>query len=319
MGMTTESQKERSDGSGDLLEPASDLPKTVSVVEVGPRDGLQREPTPISTDDKVSLIEDLVSAGLKRIQVTSFVHPKYVPQMADAEEVCRRIPKRSDVIYSGLALNLKGVERAHTAGLAQVDISVSASDSHSRRNANRSLEEALAEFQEMYDRARSHGLVVRGGIQCAFGYQKADDVEPETVIALARHHLDLGVDELALADSSGFANPSGMTSLLKQVVSLAGPTPIILHLHDTRGMGLANVLAALQCGVSAFDTAFGGLGGCPFIDGATGNIATEDTVYMLEEMGIQTGVNLSRLSQISRQYEQKLGQALPGKVYQLLA
>ncbi|UCG25196.1 MAG: hydroxymethylglutaryl-CoA lyase [Chloroflexota bacterium] len=310
--MTSETVNNRSDNTGDL-------PKTVSIVEVGPRDGLQREPTPISTDDKVSLIEGLVAPGLKRIQVTSFVHPKYVPQMADAEEVCRRLPEKSDVVYSGLALNLKGVERAHAAGLAQVDISVSASDAHSRRNANRSIEEALAEFKEMYDLAREHGIVVRGGIQCAFGYQKADDVHSETVISLARHHLDLGVDELVLADSSGFANPSKMTSLLKRVISLAKPTPVVLHLHDTRGMGLANVLAGLQCGVSAFDTAFGGLGGCPFIDGATGNIATEDTVYMLEEMGIQTGVNLRRLSRISRHYEQKLGQALPGKLYQLMA
>jgi hydroxymethylglutaryl-CoA lyase len=139
------------------------------------------------------------------------------------------------------------------------------------------------------------------------------------VIAIARHHLDLGVDELALADSSGFANPRGMTSLLNSILPLAEDTPVVLHLHDTRGMGLANVVAALQCGVRTFDTAFGGLGGCPFIDGATGNIATEDTVYMLEEMGIDTGVNLDRLSQISRQYEKKLGQALPGKVYQLMA
>lgn len=293
------------------------FPNQVKIIEVGPRDGLQREPTPISTDDKVSLIEGLIAAGLKHIQVTSFVHPKYVPQMADAEEVCARIPKRADVTYSGLALNLKGVERANAAGLAQVDISVSASDAHSRRNANRSIEEALAEFKEMYDLARAYGMVIRGGVQCAFGYQTAADVRPETVREIARHHLKLGVDQLALADSSGFANPSSMTSLLKSIMPLAEATPVILHLHDTRGLGLANVMAALQCGISAFDTAFGGLGGCPFIDGATGNIATEDTVYMLEEMGIQTGVNLNRLSQISRQYEKKLGQPLPGKVYQL--
>lgn len=296
----------------------SRLPSTASIVEVGPRDGLQREPTPISTDDKVSLIESLIAAGLKRLQVTSFVHPKVVPQMADAEEVCARIPKRADVLYSGLALNLPGVERAHKSGLAQVDISVSASEPHSRRNANRSIKEALAEFKEMVYLARDFGMSVRGGIQCAFGFQRADDVQLETVIAIARHHLDLGVDELALADSSGFANPKRMTSLLETIVPIAGDTPIVLHLHDTRGMGLANVFAALHCGVKAFDTAFGGLGGCPFIDGATGNIATEDTVYMLEEMGIQTGVNLSRLSQISWQYEKKLGQTLPGKVYQLM-
>lgn len=302
-----------------MVLDGNNLPSSVTIVEVGPRDGLQREPTPISTDDKVSLIESLVAAGLKYIQVTSFVHPRLVPQMADAEEVCARIPNRSDVVYSGLALNLKGVERAQAAGLAQVDISVSANDAHSRRNANRSVEEALAEFKSMYDQARYYGMTVRGGIQCAFGYQNADDVRPETVIAIARHHLDLGVDQLALADSSGFANPRTMTALLEQIMALAGNTPVVLHLHDTRGMGLVNVLAALRCGARVFDTAFGGLGGCPFIDGATGNIATEDTVYMLEEMGIQTGVDLRQMSSISRQFERKLGQTLPGKMYRLSA
>jgi hydroxymethylglutaryl-CoA lyase len=296
----------------------SSLPDKVSIVEVGPRDGLQREPTPISTKEKVRLIEDLIDAGLKRIQVTSFVHPKYVPQMADAEEVCAQIPKVPDVRYSGLALNLKGVERAKKAGLAQVDISVSASDDHSRRNANRSIEDALAEFKEMTNLARDSGMIVRGGIQCVFGYQKADDVQPETVVKIAEQHLDLDVDELALADSSGSASPRAIISLLRVIVPMAGDTPVILHLHDTRGMGLANVFAALHCGVNIFDTAFGGLGGCPFIDGATGNIATEDTVYMLERMGIQTGIKLDRLSQISLKYEKMLGQPLPGKVYQLM-
>jgi len=301
------------------FESGNNLPSEVIIVEVGPRDGLQREPTPISTDDKVSLIESLVEAGLKHIQITSFVHPRLVPQMADAEEVCARIPRKAGVVYSGLALNLKGVERAQAAGLAQVDISVSASDAHSRRNANRSLEDALDEFKVMVNRARQCGMVVRGGIQCAFGYQRADDVGSETVIEIARHHLDLGVDQLALADSSGFANPKGMTALLEKISPLAGDTPVVLHLHDTRGMGLANVAAALHSGVRVFDTAFGGLGGCPFIDGATGNIATEDTVYMLEEMGIRTGVDLDKLSLISRQFEKKLGQTLPGKIYRLTA
>lgn len=301
------------------LETGNNLPAEVIVVEVGPRDGLQRESTPISTGDKVALIESLVDAGLRHIQVTSFVHPRLVPQMADAEEVCARIPKRAGVVYSGLALNLKGVERAQAAGLAQVDISVSASDAHSRRNANRSIEDALDEFKLMVERARHYGMAVRGGIQCAFGYQKADDVRPETVIEIARHHLDLGIDQLALADSSGFANPRAMTALLDHIMPLAGDTPVILHLHDTRGMGLANVAAALRSGVRVFDTAFGGLGGCPFIDGATGNIATEDTIYMLEEMGIRTGVDLDKLSRISRQFEKKLGQTLPGKIYRLIA
>jgi hydroxymethylglutaryl-CoA lyase len=300
------------------VESGNGLPSHVTIVEVGPRDGLQREKQLISIDEKVDLIKSLSAAGLKRIQVTSFVHPKRVPQMADAEEVVYRIPKNPDVIYSGLALNLKGVERAQSAGISNIDISVSASEAHSQRNANRSIAKAVAEFKEMYAHARSSDMVVRGGIQCAFGYQSPDDVEPEVILDLARHHLELGVDELALADSAGYANPLELASLMETIVGMAGDVPVILHLHDTRGMGLANVLAALQVGVHQFDTAFGGLGGCPFIDGATGNIATEDTVYMLESLGIHTGVNLDRLALISQHFEKRLEKSLPGNLYKLL-
>jgi hydroxymethylglutaryl-CoA lyase len=284
---------------------------------VGPRDGLQRESTPITTQEKVELIEALVGAGLKRIQVTSFVHPKLVPQMADAESVCNQLTGHPDVIYSGLALNLRGVERAKNAGLMHIDISVSASDAHSRRNANRSVSDALAEFKEMFSFARTSGMSIRGGIQCVFGYLGPSDVDLETVKEVARHHLELGVDELALADSSGFANPETMEQVLTNIVPMANGTPVILHLHDTRGMGLANVVTALRQGIRHFDTAFGGLGGCPFIDGAAGNIATEDTVYMLEQMGIKTGINLDRLSAISRDFELRLNKPLPGKLYSL--
>jgi hydroxymethylglutaryl-CoA lyase len=294
-------------------------PNQVEIIEVGPRDGLQREKTLISPREKVALIEALVAAGIRRIQVTSFVHPKLVPQMADAEEVCANLSYQDGVIYSGLALNLKGVERAQNAGLHHVDISVSASDAHSRHNANRSMEEALVEFKKMYELTRVNGMMVRGGIQCAFGYLRPSDVDPHAVIDLARHHLDLGVDELALADSSGLANPRQMTKMLESIVPLAGETPLMLHLHDTRGMGLANVLAGLRCGIRFFDTAFGGLGGCPFIQGATGNIPTEDTVHMLHEMGIETGVDLGQVSRISRQFEHRLSKgSLPGKLYQLI-
>lgn len=296
------------------------LPQTIELVEVGPRDGLQREQTILSVAEKVELITHLVDAGLTRVQVTSFVHPRYVPQMADAEEVCAQLPRRPGVRYSGLALNLRGVERAHDAGLDEVDISVSASDAHSRRNANRSLQEALREFEAMYAQARAYGMQVRGGIQCAFGYRAPGDVAPQQVLDIAETHVDLGVDELALADSSGLANPRQVTGLLQRVQSVAGDVPLILHLHDTRGMGLANVLAALQCGAYIFDTAVGGLGGCPFIDGATGNIATEDTAHMLQQMGIETGVDLTRLAGVARRLQARLGkERLPGKLYALLA
>jgi hydroxymethylglutaryl-CoA lyase len=296
------------------------LPDSVQIIEVGPRDGLQREEVLLSAAEKVALINDLLETGLKRIQVTSFVHPRYVPQMADAEEVCSQLPQRPGITYTGLALNLKGVERAHAAGLSSIDISLSASDDHSRRNANRSLQEALHEFDEMFLMARNYGMHIRGGVQCAFGFRSPHDVEPQIVLEIVDHLLELGVNELSLADSSGLANPRQLQSLLRQLPALPGDVPVILHLHDTRGMGLANVLAALECDVRHFDTAVGGLGGCPFIPGATGNIATEDTVHMLHEMGIETGVNLQKLAQVARGLENRLQkEQLPGKLYSLLA
>jgi hydroxymethylglutaryl-CoA lyase len=248
------------------------------------------------------------------------VHPRLVPQMADAEEVCARLSPYPDVRYSGLALNLKGIDRAQQAGIKDIDMSVSASEAHSLRNANRTVSEALDEYDSMYDRARSYNMEVRGGIQCAFGFQDADDVDPQTVVEIARHFLDdLGVDELALADSSGLANPIQLANLLQVIVPMAGEKPVILHLHDTRGMGLANVVEAMRVGVRCFDTSFGGLGGCPFIADATGNIATEDTAYMLHQMGIETGIDLPKVSLIAKKFERLLGiQSLPGKMHSML-
>ena len=297
------------------------LPTRVEIIEVGPRDGLQRESLIIPVEQKINLINALVDAGLKRIQVTSFVHPRLVPQMADAEAVCAHLTPYEDVKYSGLALNLKGIDRAYQAGIRDIDMSVSASEPHSQRNANRSIAQALAEYDVMFEKARAYAMTIRGGIQCAFGYQDAHDVDPAVVVNIAHHFLnDLGVDELALADSSGLANPMQIQAMLAQIVPLAGEKPIILHLQDTRGMGSANVLAALLSGVTCFDTSFGGLGGCPFIDGATGNIATEDTVYMLEQMGIQTGIDVRKVSSIAQFYAQHLGEkSLSGKIYPLMA
>ncbi len=291
------------------------LPPRVEIVEVGPRDGLQREPV-LSTEAKLILIQGLVDAGLRTIQVTAFVHPRWVPQMADAEEVCRRLPRVEGVVFTGLALNLRGVERAVEAGGIQaVDVSVSANEDHSRRNANRGVDQALAEMAQMVALARSHGLQVRGGIQCAFGYRRPDDVSAERVRELADAILAMGVDQLAVADSAGLADPRTVVHRVGPLVERARPVPVVLHLHDTRGMGLANLLAGLACGVQAFDTAFGGLGGCPFIDGAAGNIATEDTVHMLHRMGIATGVNPVRVAQVSLQARGLLGrEELPSKI-----
>jgi hydroxymethylglutaryl-CoA lyase len=287
---------------------------SIIIEEQGPRDGFQVEKTWIPTEMKVQAIEKLVAAGLKRIQVTSFVNPKYVPQMADAEAICAQIKQQKGVVYSGLVLNAKGVERAVKAGLTHISASISASDTHSRKNANKSLVEAQVEFEEMLRVAKNAGLTVRGGIQCAFGCRYEGHISEEMVLDLARRHLDLGVDEIALADSTGMGNPAAVGRVMAQVVAWAGARPAALHLHDTEGKGMANLLAGMEAGVQIFDTAFGGLGGCPFIKGATGNIATEDAAVMLAQMGIDTGIDFAAVAQLSHDFEVFLGKKLPGKI-----
>ena len=234
--------------------------------------------------------------------------------MADAEAVCAGVRKREGVIYGGLVLNVKGVERAIKSGLNHVAISMSASDTHSRKNANKSIDESLVEFAEMARVAKASGLIVRGGIQCAFGCRYESEISEQFVIDLAKRHLDLGIDELSLADSTGMGNPVQMKRIMSQIVPLAGNLPIILHLHDTEGKGIANMIAAIECGINYFDTAFGGLGGCPFIKGATGNIATEDVVHCLHQMGYETGINNLKIIELAKEVEVFLGRKLPGKV-----
>jgi hydroxymethylglutaryl-CoA lyase len=285
--------------------------------EQAPRDGFQVEATQIPTEFKIKWIEDAVRAGVKRVQMSSFVHPKLVPQMADAEAVCLGVHKQEGVIYSGLVLNVKGVERAIKSGLNHVAISISASDTHSRKNANKSLDKALIEFSEMARVAKEAGLTVRGGIQCAFGCRYEGQISEQFVIDLAKRHLDLGIDELSLADSTGMGNPTQLRRVMSQIVPLAGNLPVILHLHDTEGKGIANMIAAIECGVTHFDTAFGGLGGCPFIKGATGNIATEDVVHCLHQMGYKTGIDNRKMIALAKEVEIFLGRKLPGKVKEI--
>lgn len=293
------------------------MSKFIEIIEVGPRDGLQRESTPISTDDKIRMIHNLVDAGINSIQVTSFVHPKYVPQMADAEDVCRGIKKKEGVTYSGLVLNMKGLDRAHDAGLTHVDMSISASDRHSRKNANISLEDALSSFKDMLSKADELNLNVRAGIQCVFGYYEPD-VTQEIVLDIVKHYVEWGIESLSLADSTGMANPAQIKEMLSAIKPVIGEIPVVLHLHDTRGMGLANVVAAIEAGCTRFDTAFGGMGGCNFIPEALGNIATEDTVNMLHAMGYETGVDIEKVAQVSKHLQTLIGQQLPGKMYRLV-
>ncbi len=285
--------------------------------EQGLRDGIQNLDVLFSTEQKVKLIDRVVDAGIKRIQIASFVHPRLVPQMADAEEVCKAVNKKDDVIYSGLVLNERGVQRGIDAGLDHLACSISSSDTHSQKNARKNLAEAKAAFQAMVNMCKDHGLVTRGGIQCAFGCRYEGVISPDHVLDMVKHHLDCGIDELAIADSTGMANPLQLEKLMTKIVEVAEGIPVILHLHNTENKGFANVYAGIRAGVRIFDTAFGGLGGCPFIKSATGNIATEDTAHMLHQMGHETGVDIRKMADIASDLSKQLGYKLSGAMYTL--
>ncbi len=298
-----------------LEEPT--LPLSATIVEVGLRDGIQTRQKFVPTQKKVETIHKLVEAGISRIQVTSFVHPKLVPQMADAEEVCAALPNTEDAQFNALVLNMKGLERAYTAGIRHVDMGVPASEILSQKNMNCSIETGMERIAAMVAQAREWGMSVRAGVQTAFGCVYEGRIERQKVIHLSRRFLAMDIDELSLADSAGMGNPNQVRRTIQEIRPHAGNVPIVMHLHDTRGMGLANCLSALKSGVEMFDTSFGGLGGCPFIEGAKGNIATEDTINMMHEMGIETAVDIPQISAISHEYATFFGEELPGKIYQL--
>jgi len=293
------------------------FPRFVELCEVGPRDGFQFEEKAIPTEVKLAVLDGLAHAGLRRIQATSFVHPKWVPQMADSEELVARLPANGGVIYTGLALNVRGVERAHEAGLMYVDLSIATNETHSRDNANMSVAEGVLQAEEMVRLAHEYEMQPQLGLQTVFGYVAPGDTPISEILALVGRFVELGIESLSLADSTGMANPMMIRERVRAVQNVAGGTPLVLHLHDTRGLGMANVVAALECGVTRFDTSLGGMGGCPFIPGATGNIATEDTVYLLEQLGIDSGIDLDEVAACSLRMETFLEKRLPGKIHQL--
>lgn len=293
-------------------------PQKIIIEEQGLRDGLQSESLFVPTQKKRELIRAVVDAGLKRIQVTSFVNPERVPQLADAEKLCRHLDQGRGVLYSALVLNTKGIERAAGAGIQYVAASISASDTHSRRNANASLPEARKRMAEMIGTGQSLGLSVRGGVQCAFGCRFEGRIDPAVVLDMIKEQLDQGVEEVVLADSTGMAHPGAIQELSGSVLDLAGDKPVSLHLHDTEGKGLANALAGMQVGIVYFDTAFGGTGGCPFIKGASGNISTEDLAFMAGQMGIETHIDIEKIAAISRSLEQFFNKSFSGKMHRLM-
>ena len=294
------------------------LPDKVTLIEVGPRDGFQFEKKIIPTNLKVEIISGLVDAGLKDIQVTSFVHPDVVPQMADAEDLLKRLPKRRDVRYSALVLNEKGVERAHLSGLQHIEISISASDTHSRKNAGMPFEKAMEMGKDMIRLAQEYKMEIRAGIQCAFGCVYEGRIPEERVLKIAKDLLKTGIQILAISDTTGMADPLLIKNRLKKLMAEVGNTPVVLHLHDTRGLGLVNVMAAMECGVTRFDTALGGMGGCPFVSGAAGNIATEDSAWLMKSLNIETGIDILKVATCSRKLEEFFEKKFPGKMHRLI-
>ncbi len=295
----------------------ANLPKKAIITEVGPRDGFQFEKKIIPTTFKLEIINSLIDAGLKNIQAASFVHPGIVPQMADAKELISLLPKRDDIRINALVLNQKGVKRAWNAGIKSVEISVSASDLHSRKNAGISHEKGVRQGVSMIDWAKSRDMHVRAGVQCGFGCFYEGKIPISRVLKMAEKFIKTGIDEISIADTTGMANPVSIKKLIKALFPVSGQTPIALHLHDTRGLGLVNVMAALECGITRFDTAFGGMGGCPFIPDASGNIATEDTAYLMKTLDIETGIDIKKLAECSKEIEYFLKKRLSGKIYRL--
>lgn len=291
-----------------------DLPKRVTIVEVGPRDGFQNEPIFVPTNLKVELINHLSDTGLRRIEVTSFVHPKLVPQLSDASEVFLGIERREGVSYSALVPNLKGLERALGAGLKEIAIFVSASETHNKRNVNMSISQSLSTLRQIAEICINKGIRIRGYIVTAFGCPYEGRVPIERVKEIAKEYLSMKVAEIALGDTTGMATPLQVIHVIKELRKELGDINLALHFHNTRGAGLANVLAALLEGITVFDGSIGGLGGCPYAPGATGNIPTEDLVHMLENMGIETGIDLNKLIQCAKRTQEIMGRELPGQV-----
>jgi hydroxymethylglutaryl-CoA lyase len=271
------------------------FPQHVRLVEVGPRDGLQNESRPISVDDKVRLIDDLSAAGLRQIEAGSFVSPKWVPQMAGSGEVFARIQRRDQVIYSALTPNIKGFEDALHAGVAEVAVFAAASQTFSQRNINCSISESLERFVPIMAAAGLHGVKVRGYVSCVLGCPYEGEVSALQVAAVANELIAMGCHEVSLGDTIGVGTPSAVRQLLNVVAAQIPRNRLAGHFHDTYGQALANVYASLLEGISVFDTSVAGLGGCPYAKGASGNVATEDVLYMLNGMGIVTGVDLDRV------------------------
>ena len=294
-------------------------PRRVSIVEVGPRDGLQNEHASVSTADKIEFVNRLSAAHLPVIEVSAFVSPKWVPQMADAAEVFAGIARAPATRYTALVPNLAGLDRAIAAGVTEIAVFAASTETFSRKNINQTIDDSLATSKQVCDRALGAGLRVRGYLSTAFGCPFEGDVAPERVADVAARLTALGVFEVAISDTIGIAHPGQVPRVLDAVLTRLRVDQIALHFHDTRGTALANVLASLPYGIGTFDAAAGGLGGCPYAPGAAGNLATDDLIYMLDGLGIETGVSLAAVSAASAFIGSKIDHRLPSRYAQAMA
>jgi hydroxymethylglutaryl-CoA lyase len=290
------------------------FPKSVTVVEVGPRDGFQMEKRFIETDTKIKIINALIKSGIKRIEATSFISPRAIPQMRDAAEVVNKILRPKDVFIEALVPNPKGGEDAAQARVDGMRIFVSASESHNRKNVNRTIEESLSGFKEIMRIAEKARIPVAGDIAVAFGCPFEGNIPPDRLHRIAGRMLELGVRGITLGDTTGMATPPIVRKTCESLLKAYPGLVLGIHFHNTRGIGLVNVYEALSLGLANFESSVAGLGGCPFAPGATGNVCTEDMVYLFHELGIQTGINLGELIKVARKVEQVIGRSLPGQV-----
>jgi hydroxymethylglutaryl-CoA lyase len=291
------------------------LPPEVTLYEVSPRDGLQNEARLIPMTDKVALIDALSDTGLPAIEITSFVNPKWIPQLADAVEVASRIKRKPGIVYSALVPNRQGLDAALKAGMKEIAVFLSASETHNKKNVNKTIAATLEAFRETVPPALEAGLRVRAYVSTVYGCPYEGAVDPQKSVELCRELRALGCYQISLVDTIGVANPRQVRDVLTRVLAETPAPEVAVHFHDTRGTALANILVAVEMGITTVDAALGGLGGCPYAPGASGNVATEDVVYMLEGMGVRTGVDLDKLIDCSRLASSLVGHEVPSKYY----
>ncbi len=290
------------------------LPQEVSVYEVSPRDGLQNERVMVPFGDKLRLIDAIVAAGVKRVEITSFVSPKWIPQLADADEVAHHAHAPAGVQFSALVPNAHGLERARAAGLEEIAVFISASETHNRKNVNKSIDLTLRAFAETIGPALALGMRVRGYVSTVWGCPYEGAVDPRRSLEIATRLHAMGCYQISISDTIGAGTPRQTNDILKLMLAELPSASLAMHMHDTRGTALANIVVGLEMGIRDFDASLGGLGGCPYAPGAAGNVATEDLVYMLQGMGIATGIDLERLVEAGRVAASIVGHALPSKV-----